>query len=98
MVSLTAPYLSGFLAFREVPFLVDAVQRLQEKEPSLMPQAGTSEGLCFCCSTGPTTHHRERPWGLPGGGVLCTEDRDSAFSKTGLSVVALFLLLLDVPA
>lgn len=41
MVRLTAPYLSGFLAFREVPFLVDAVQRLQEKEPSLMPQAGT---------------------------------------------------------
>ncbi|KAF5914970.1 hypothetical protein HPG69_011163 [Diceros bicornis minor] len=25
MVSLTAPYVSGFLAFREVPFLVDAV-------------------------------------------------------------------------
>lgn len=48
MVSLTAPYLSGFLAFREVPFLVDAVRRLQEKEPSLMPQAGTSKGLCFC--------------------------------------------------
>ncbi|XP_059527452.1 endonuclease V isoform X2 [Myotis daubentonii] len=40
LVHLTAPYLSGFLAFREVPFLVDAVQRLQEKEPSLMPQAG----------------------------------------------------------
>ncbi|XP_059527454.1 endonuclease V isoform X4 [Myotis daubentonii] len=38
LVHLTAPYLSGFLAFREVPFLVDAVQRLQEKEPSLMPQ------------------------------------------------------------
>ncbi|XP_053516766.1 endonuclease V isoform X2 [Artibeus jamaicensis] len=38
MVSLTAPYLSGFLAFREVPFLVDAVQRLREKEPSLVPQ------------------------------------------------------------
>lgn len=48
MVSLTAPYLSGFLAFREVPFLVDAVRRLQEKEPSLMPQAGILKGLCFC--------------------------------------------------
>lgn len=42
MVSLTAPYVSGFLAFREVPFLVDAVQRLREQEPGLMPQAGTS--------------------------------------------------------
>lgn len=40
MVSLTAPYVSGYLAFREVPFLVDAVQRLQEKDPQLMPQAG----------------------------------------------------------
>nr|XP_058904333.1 endonuclease V isoform X4 [Kogia breviceps] len=38
MVSLTAPYVSGFLAFREVPFLVDAVQQLREKEPRLMPQ------------------------------------------------------------
>lgn len=41
MVSLTAPYVSGFLAFREVPFLVDAVRRLREKEPRLVPQAGT---------------------------------------------------------
>ncbi|XP_045839994.1 endonuclease V isoform X3 [Meles meles] len=40
MVSLTAPYVSGFLAFREVPFLVDAVRRLREKEPRLVPQAG----------------------------------------------------------
>ncbi|KAM8945107.1 endonuclease V isoform 2-T2 [Lycaon pictus] len=38
MVNLTAPYMSGFLAFREVPFLVDAVQRLQEKEPHMVPQ------------------------------------------------------------
>ncbi|XP_057587024.1 endonuclease V-like [Hippopotamus amphibius kiboko] len=38
MVSLTAPYVSGFLAFREMPFLVEAVQRLREKEPHLMPQ------------------------------------------------------------
>ncbi|XP_045046150.1 endonuclease V [Desmodus rotundus] len=44
MVRLTAPYLSGFLAFREVPFLVDAVQRLQEKEPSLMPQVLLVDG------------------------------------------------------
>ncbi|TEA30692.1 hypothetical protein DBR06_SOUSAS4110146, partial [Sousa chinensis] len=48
MVSLTAPYVSGFLAFREVPFLVDAVQQLREKEPRLMPQAGIS--LASSCS------------------------------------------------
>ncbi|EPY88228.1 endonuclease-like protein [Camelus ferus] len=40
MVSLTAPYVSGFLAFREVSFMVDAVRRLREKEPHLVPQAG----------------------------------------------------------
>lgn len=44
MVSLTAPYVPGFLAFREGPFLVDAVRRLQEKEPHLSPQAGASKG------------------------------------------------------
>uniref|UniRef100_A0A2K5J194 Uncharacterized protein n=1 Tax=Colobus angolensis palliatus TaxID=336983 RepID=A0A2K5J194_COLAP len=38
MVSLTAPYVSGFLAFREVPFLLELVQQLREKEPGLMPQ------------------------------------------------------------
>ncbi|XP_030876397.1 endonuclease V isoform X3 [Leptonychotes weddellii] len=44
MVSLTAPYVSGFLAFREVPFLVDAVRRLQEKEPRLVPQVLLVDG------------------------------------------------------
>ncbi|XP_045428253.1 endonuclease V isoform X4 [Pipistrellus kuhlii] len=40
LVHLTAPYLSGFLAFREAPFLADAVRRLREEAPSLAPQAG----------------------------------------------------------
>ncbi|XP_045155821.1 endonuclease V isoform X1 [Echinops telfairi] len=44
MVNLKAPYVSGFLAFREVPFLAEAVQRLQEKEPSLMPQVLLVDG------------------------------------------------------
>lgn len=44
MVTLTAPYVSGFLAFRELPFLVDAVQQLRQREPRLMPQASTSLG------------------------------------------------------
>ncbi|XP_054545259.1 endonuclease V isoform X2 [Talpa occidentalis] len=57
MVSLTAPYVSGFLAFREVPFLVDAVQRLREKEPHLMPQVLLVDG-------NGVLHHR-------GFGVAC---------------------------
>ncbi|XP_064439696.1 endonuclease V isoform X3 [Mirounga angustirostris] len=57
MVSLTAPYVSGFLAFREVPFLVDAVRRLQEKEPRLVPQVLLVDG-------NGVLHHR-------GFGVAC---------------------------
>nr|XP_020024606.1 endonuclease V [Castor canadensis] len=57
MVSLTAPYISGFLAFREVPFLVDLVQRLQEKEPDLIPQVLLVDG-------NGVLHHR-------GFGVAC---------------------------
>ncbi|KAM5272725.1 endonuclease V [Ctenodactylus gundi] len=57
MVSVTAPYVSGFLAFREVPFLVDAVQRLREREPSLVPQVLLVDG-------NGVLHHR-------GFGVAC---------------------------
>ncbi|XP_028674880.2 endonuclease V-like isoform X2 [Erpetoichthys calabaricus] len=38
MVAITAPYIAGFLAFRETPFLVEAVLRLQREKPSLVPQ------------------------------------------------------------
>ncbi|XP_051037671.1 endonuclease V isoform X2 [Phodopus roborovskii] len=44
LVRLKAPYVSGFLAFREVPFLVELVQRLQEKEPGLTPQVLLVDG------------------------------------------------------
>ncbi|KAM6164697.1 endonuclease V [Rhynchocyon petersi] len=57
MVSLTAPYVSGFLAFREVPFLLDAVQRLQDREPGLVPQVLLVDG-------NGVLHHR-------GFGVAC---------------------------
>ncbi|XP_020856533.1 endonuclease V isoform X1 [Phascolarctos cinereus] len=57
MVNLTAPYVSGFLAFREVPFLVDAIQRLQKKDPNLMPQVLLVDG-------NGVLHHR-------GFGVAC---------------------------
>ncbi|XP_060027814.1 endonuclease V isoform X8 [Erinaceus europaeus] len=40
LVSLSTPYVPGFLAFREVPFLRDAMQRLRDTKPSLVPQAG----------------------------------------------------------
>lgn len=38
MVTLTAPYIAGFLAFRETPFLLDALKRLQRNKPELLPQ------------------------------------------------------------
>ncbi|XP_029455056.1 endonuclease V isoform X3 [Rhinatrema bivittatum] len=57
MVTLTAPYVAGFLAFREMPSLVEAVERLKEKDPSLMPQVLLVDG-------NGVLHHR-------GFGVAC---------------------------
>ena len=75
MVSLTAPYVSGFLAFREVPFLVDAVQQLREKEPRLMPQAGISLGWRKGPPQAPP-HCWERSHELPGEVLLPQEGSD----------------------
>ncbi|XP_008278028.1 endonuclease V isoform X1 [Stegastes partitus] len=44
MVTLTAPYVAGFLAFRETPFLLEALQRLQENQPELLPQVVLVDG------------------------------------------------------
>ncbi|NXP06000.1 ENDOV Endonuclease, partial [Thinocorus orbignyianus] len=44
MVTVSAPYIAGFLAFREVPFLVEAVQRLQQEKPRLRPQVLLVDG------------------------------------------------------
>jgi endonuclease V len=38
MVKLTLPYISGFLAFREVPFLVALVDKLKRNAPQFTPQ------------------------------------------------------------
>jgi deoxyinosine 3'endonuclease (endonuclease V) len=47
MVELTLPYISTFLAFREVPFLVDLVQELRVNSPNLVPQAILVDGNGF---------------------------------------------------
>ncbi|XP_069808182.1 endonuclease V isoform X2 [Dendropsophus ebraccatus] len=57
MVTIDAPYVAGFLAFREVPSLVEAVKRLQETDSSLMPQVLLVDG-------NGVLHHR-------GFGVAC---------------------------
>uniref|UniRef100_A0A4W5LHZ0 Endonuclease V n=1 Tax=Hucho hucho TaxID=62062 RepID=A0A4W5LHZ0_9TELE len=44
MVTLTAPYISGFLAFRETPYLLEALQRLETTQPSLLPQVVLVDG------------------------------------------------------
>nr|XP_057921392.1 endonuclease V-like isoform X2 [Doryrhamphus excisus] len=44
MVTLTAPYIAGFLAFRETAFLLDALQRLGTEKPALLPQVVFVDG------------------------------------------------------
>ena len=44
MVQLTAPYIPGFLAFRESEFLIDKVRILQDSNPELVPQAILVDG------------------------------------------------------
>lgn len=44
MVAVSAPYVAGFLAFREVPFMVEAVERLQREQPGLRPQVLLVDG------------------------------------------------------
>ena len=38
MVALTAPYIPGFLAFREVEFLEEKLTKLKQASPELYPQ------------------------------------------------------------
>ncbi|KAH0629365.1 hypothetical protein JD844_011398 [Phrynosoma platyrhinos] len=57
MVDVSAPYVAGFLAFREAPFLVEAVQRLEERVPALRPQVLLVDG-------NGVLHHR-------GFGIAC---------------------------
>ncbi|XP_068607396.1 endonuclease V-like [Brachionichthys hirsutus] len=52
MVALAAPYITGFLAFRECSFLLDALQRLERNQPELLPQ------VLFVDGNG-VFHHRE---------------------------------------
>ncbi|XP_054987810.1 endonuclease V isoform X2 [Sorex araneus] len=56
-VSLTAPYVPGFLGFREAPLLAQAVQRLRTRAPHLVPQVLLVDG-------NGVLHHR-------GFGVAC---------------------------
>ena len=44
MVRLTEPYIPGFLAFREVPFIVELVEELQREQPELMPHVVMVDG------------------------------------------------------
>ena len=44
MIQLTAPYVAGFLAFREAPFLVDMVNTIREQRPEVLPQVIMVDG------------------------------------------------------
>ncbi|XP_054763045.1 endonuclease V-like [Lytechinus pictus] len=37
-IHMTQPYISGFLAFREVPFFLECLDRLRSTKPDLVPQ------------------------------------------------------------
>ncbi|KAF3851890.1 hypothetical protein F7725_005245 [Dissostichus mawsoni] len=53
MVTLTAPYIAGFLAFRETPFLLESLQRLQRDQPQLLPQQDVfSDKFGLACHLG----------------------------------------------
>uniref|UniRef100_H3CMA6 Endonuclease V n=1 Tax=Tetraodon nigroviridis TaxID=99883 RepID=H3CMA6_TETNG len=52
MVALTAPYLAGFLAFRESSALLERLQRLEHNQPHLLPQVVFVDGNGLL-------HHRE---------------------------------------
>jgi deoxyinosine 3'endonuclease (endonuclease V) len=41
---MTLPYISGFLAFREVPFLLQLLQELKDTHPQWMPQVILVDG------------------------------------------------------
>ncbi|MES1907915.1 MAG: hypothetical protein MHM6MM_000943 [Cercozoa sp. M6MM] len=43
-VELQYPYIPGFLAFREVPFLLDLLDKLRLEKPELMPQVLFTDG------------------------------------------------------
>jgi deoxyinosine 3'endonuclease (endonuclease V) len=62
MVQLKLPYIPGFLAFREVEFLVELLDELKSLQPELMPQLIFVDGngylhprglfgLCVCSGT-----------------------------------------------
>ena len=59
MVKLDASYIPGFLAFREVPHLVERVRVLEKTKPHLMPQVDTM----------PSKSHF---WGLRNKKILLT--------------------------
>ncbi|KAH3757693.1 endonuclease V [Pelomyxa schiedti] len=44
MVKLTAPYISGFLAFREAPLLLPMIEELRATKPDLLPQVFLVDG------------------------------------------------------
>lgn len=44
VVELQAPYIPGYLAFREVPFLLDLIDHVKENQPEFVPQVILVDG------------------------------------------------------
>lgn len=49
MVEMVEPYIPGFLAFREVGFLIERLEEIKEKRPDILPKVGLICRLCVPC-------------------------------------------------
>lgn len=46
-ITVTAPYVAGYLAFREVPPLIELINELREAHSELVPQVNTGDTAIY---------------------------------------------------
>ena len=51
MIKLTLPYIPGYLAFREGPFIKNEIDLLRKEKPGLMPQVTRASKGDSCLSS-----------------------------------------------
>ena len=48
MVEMKEPYVAGFLAFREVDFLLERLKKVKEQHPQHYPQVNNTYTIIIC--------------------------------------------------